>query len=139
MFFNGIFIRDAKTRQCVVKIKPNNMQPTVILLQEFSVQFFEQLKQEMPWTSSTDEAVANYTKRCFKLCWFMAVQDPPIVYQYGPNGPADASSVQGQEFQQEFYREYKTAGKTIAFIVWPIMFQDTMLCKGVAEGNGSDE
>ena len=73
--------------------------------------------------------VRTYLKECFKICWFMCVQDVPVVFD---NTPRYYDS-----FDDTKYRTYTSKGPRVAFVVWPAMLlheDGPVLCKGVAQG-----
>ncbi|KAK3582899.1 hypothetical protein CHS0354_009705 [Potamilus streckersoni] len=75
------------------------------------------------------KACKIYIEECVKLCWHMHVQTPPVCI--------DLKAAKGKVFARDVYREYKTKGAKLAFVVWPALFlhkTGPLLPKGVAQG-----
>ena len=59
----------------------------------------------------------------------LQVQDPPVVF--GPD------IKRGDKFDTDLYKAYTKSGKTVKFVVWPVLLlheAGPILCKGVAQG-----
>ena len=70
----------------------------------------------------------EYVKTCVKLCWLMAVHDPPLVF-----GPLPHKY---DTFDANLYRGYTKSGTLIDFTVWPVLYlheNGPVLSKGVVE------
>ncbi|KAL3878226.1 hypothetical protein ACJMK2_030593 [Sinanodonta woodiana] len=69
-----------------------------------------------------------YTKECFLLCWYMSIQDPPVVLVEVPT--------KGSRFDTNIYKHYINSGDTVDYVVWPALFLHKggpLLTKGVAQ------
>jgi hypothetical protein len=60
------------------------------------------------------EAKQKYTVRCLELCWMMAIQDPPMMVDFGP--------AQDEDVDKNVFRLYTKQGDKVAFVVWPAVF-----------------
>ena len=82
------------------------------------------IQREPPYTT---DAVQTYINTCVELCWYMVVQDPPVVMR------RDRPSM----FDTRLYREYTSRGQYVDFVVWPTLYLHeggAVLAKGVAQG-----
>lgn len=71
-------------------------------------------------------------KECVVLCWYMVVQDPPVVIA--------SVARPGDRFSTELYSAFTTTGPYIDFVVWPplLLYKDgPVLVKGTAQGKHS--
>ncbi|XP_045206667.1 uncharacterized protein LOC123558887 [Mercenaria mercenaria] len=98
-------------------------------------QIYKKYQKELSRSGSSTARVArripNYVEECFKICWLMTVNDPPVVF--GPN-----ISV-GEMFNTDMYTAYTKSGNKVEFVVWPALLlhaNGPVLCKGVAQGFG---
>lgn len=69
--------------------------------------------------------VKAYVQDCLKLSWLMVIQDPPMVIVLNPQSDAYNN-----------FREYKTRGKYLNYVVWPALLLEEggpLVMKGVAE------
>ncbi|KAL3878223.1 hypothetical protein ACJMK2_030590 [Sinanodonta woodiana] len=69
-----------------------------------------------------------YTKECFLLCWYMSIQDPPVVLVEVPT--------KGSRFDTNIYKHYINSGDTVDYVVWPALLLHKggpLLTKGVAQ------
>ncbi|CAC5413587.1 unnamed protein product [Mytilus coruscus] len=79
---------------------------------------FKSVKQDIK------EDLQTYVESCLEVCWYSAINEPPMHYGF------DA------EEQADDFREYTQGGKTVDFVVWPAMYLCTngpILYKGVAQ------
>ncbi|CAG2229811.1 PLCB [Mytilus edulis] len=70
------------------------------------------------------EDLQTYVESCLEVCWYSAINEPPMHYGF------DA------EEQADDFREYTQGGKTVDFVVWPAMYlfiNGPILYKGVAQ------
>lgn len=91
--------------------------------------YLDELKHSNTETARKAQTVPHFLEACLKLCWLMAVQDPPLVFS--PN------IGRGDVFDTELYKVYLKKGTRVAYVVWPALLQHKegeVICKGVAEG-----
>ena len=74
--------------------------------------------------------VLSYVNKCAELCWYMCVNDPPMVIEY--------ESYPGQEIDQSKFNLYNGKGTIVDFIVWPALFLNrgdslSILAKGTVQ------
>lgn len=60
------------------------------------------------------EAECHFIKRCSQLCWMMAIQDPPMYLDFGPE--------KGSVIDKNVFRLYTKSGENVDFLVWPAVF-----------------
>ncbi|CAG2209778.1 unnamed protein product [Mytilus edulis] len=68
----------------------------------------------------------QYIENCVKICYFAAVQNPPMVIDFEP----------GQIFDKQSYREYTRSGTVVEYLVWPVLYLHKggpILSKGVVQ------
>ncbi|XP_052078901.1 thyroid receptor-interacting protein 11-like isoform X9 [Mytilus californianus] len=67
-----------------------------------------------------------YIENCVKICYFAAVQNPPMVIDFEP----------GQIFDKQSYIEYTRSGTIVEYSVWPVLYLHKggpILSKGVVQ------
>ncbi|XP_061164192.1 reticulocyte-binding protein homolog 2a-like [Saccostrea echinata] len=79
------------------------------------------------------ERLKSYAMKCMELCWYMAVQSPPmvIVYAVECKGP----------FDEKYYTRYTATGDLFDYVVWPCTLlheKGPILAKGVAQATKGD-
>ncbi|XP_060582833.1 uveal autoantigen with coiled-coil domains and ankyrin repeats-like [Ruditapes philippinarum] len=75
--------------------------------------------------------VGKFTAECVEICWFMVIQDPPVVF-------APLLS-RGENFNNDYYKPYTISGPKVDYAVWPPLLLHEggpILAKGVAQGCG---
>ncbi|WAQ99168.1 hypothetical protein MAR_023541 [Mya arenaria] len=78
-----------------------------------------------------NKELAEYVHLCVKVCFLMAVNDPPVIIECPNRGKPDI------KFNREEFKEYTTRGPFLAFYVWPLIRLHAggpLLSKGVAQG-----
>lgn len=78
--------------------------------------------------SANNTSMQKYIDRCIEYCWMMAVQDPPMMLDFGP--------AQNEEFDKEVFRCYTITGEKVEFMVWPAVFlykDGPLVTKGVLQ------
>ena len=55
----------------------------------------------------------SYIEKCLKVCYFAAVQDPPMFIDFEPGEDT---------FDRQVYKEYTQMGTKVNFLVWPALF-----------------
>ncbi|VDI16329.1 Hypothetical predicted protein [Mytilus galloprovincialis] len=53
-----------------------------------------------------------YIENCVNLCYYVAVQDPPMVIDFVP----------GQIFDKQSWKEYTRSGTEVGYVVWPVLY-----------------
>ncbi|XP_060582835.1 putative leucine-rich repeat-containing protein DDB_G0290503 [Ruditapes philippinarum] len=94
--------------------------------------YFAELKQSKDKIMRAALDVEPYTSECIEICWFMLIQDPPVVFAPLP--------IKGSSFDTNFYKPYTKSGTHVDFAVWPaLLLHDggPILAKGVAQGYGN--
>ncbi|XP_033743669.1 uncharacterized protein LOC117329699 [Pecten maximus] len=69
---------------------------------------------------------SSYSRSCVELCWYMCLQDPPVVMMATITDKAT----------KDHFRAYTRSGKFLGYIVWPALFLyegGPLLYKGVAQ------
>ena len=69
----------------------------------------------------------SYIKNCLKVCYFAAVQDPPMFIDFEPGEDT---------FDRQVYKEYTQMGTKVKFLVWPALFLyegGALISKGVLQ------
>lgn len=103
----------------------------MIFLLPYVFQKYERALEESHSVSASDALkVKEYVRECVVLCWFMVVQDPPVVI---------ASVARPRErFDNALYKAYTSSGTLIDFVVWPALLLHKggpVLIKGTAQGS----
>lgn len=78
---------------------------------------------------SEEPELAAYIHKCADLCWYMAIQNPPLELEWLVE--------QGTPFDSELFSSYTTTGDSVDYVVWPVLYMGaglTVLAKGVAQG-----
>lgn len=68
----------------------------------------------------------SYIKKCVHLCYYVAVQDPPMVIDFES----------GQIFDKQSWKEYTRSGTEVEYIVWPALYLykgGPIMVKGVVQ------
>ncbi|XP_060582843.1 uncharacterized protein LOC132739193 [Ruditapes philippinarum] len=89
------------------------------------------LTQSANETLKTALDVEAITSECLEVCWFMAVQDPPVAFA--------ALLTNGSSFETELYKPYTISGTHVEYVVWPPLVlheNGPILAKGIAQGCG---
>ncbi|CAC5382386.1 unnamed protein product [Mytilus coruscus] len=91
------------------------------------------LYRKITSSTSTCKTVAQYkdfslayVENCVKICYFAAVQNPPMVIDFEPV----------QIFDKQSYREYTRSGTIVEYVVWPVLYLHKggpILSKGVVQ------
>lgn len=84
------------------------------------------LAKKENFTNNT--SMQKYLDRCTEYCWIMAIQDPPMMLDFGP--------AQNEEFDKEVFRCYTRNGENVEFVVWPAVFlykDGPLVTKGVLQ------
>ncbi|XP_061165407.1 uncharacterized protein LOC133174327 [Saccostrea echinata] len=71
-----------------------------------------------------DLRTLTYVRKCVELCWYMCMQDPPMVI---------ISPERGQEIDKGLFSLHGRRGKTVEVCVWPaLLLHDSgpLVCKG---------
>ena len=69
----------------------------------------------------------SYIENCLKVCYFAAVQDPPMFLDFKPGEDT---------FDRQVYKEYTQMGTKVKFLVWPALFLHeggALISKGVLQ------
>ena len=72
--------------------------------------------------------VLAFTSKCAELCWFMCIQDPPLVMEY--------ENLERKPVDQSKFNLYDRNGTITEFVVWPALLlhkTGPILAKGVVE------
>ncbi|VDI56571.1 Hypothetical predicted protein [Mytilus galloprovincialis] len=67
-----------------------------------------------------------YIESCVNLCYYVAVQDPPMVIDF----------VTGQIFDKQSWKEYTRSGTEVEYVVWPALYLykgGPIMSKGVVQ------
>ncbi|CAC5382390.1 unnamed protein product [Mytilus coruscus] len=67
-----------------------------------------------------------YIENCVNLCYYVAVQDPPMVIDFEP----------GQIFDKQSWKEYTRSGTEVEYVVWPALYLykgGSIMSKGVVQ------
>ncbi|CAG2185106.1 unnamed protein product [Mytilus edulis] len=67
-----------------------------------------------------------YIEICVNLCYFVAVQDPPMVIDFKP----------GPIFDKQSWKEYTRSGTEVEYVVWPALYlykAGPIMSKGVVQ------
>ncbi|XP_062569644.1 uncharacterized protein LOC134231683 [Saccostrea cucullata] len=84
--------------------------------------------REIKIKENIGERLKLYARKCMELCWYMAVQSPPMVI---------VSAVQCKgPFDEKYYSRYTATGDLIDYVVWPCTLlheNGPVLAKGVAQ------
>nr|XP_022327672.1 leucine zipper protein 1-like [Crassostrea virginica] len=79
--------------------------------------------------SSYPPEVTHYVDSCVEICWFMVIQSPPFYLS--------CIAPPGEMVDTSKYTFYRTSGRYVDFVVWPILFDregGTVISKGVVQG-----
>lgn len=98
---------------------PEGVMSKVIDLQKRTASLaFEDLKKKIlekySHVAENSSAKIKFFERCSQLCWMMAIQDPPMHLDFGP----DKDSV----IDKNVFRLYTKSGENVDFVVWPAVF-----------------
>ncbi|CAG2209779.1 unnamed protein product [Mytilus edulis] len=67
-----------------------------------------------------------YIENCVNLCYYAAVQDPPMVIDFVP----------GKIFDKQSWKEYSRSGTEVEYVVWPALYLykgGPIMTKGVVQ------
>ncbi|CAG2218330.1 unnamed protein product [Mytilus edulis] len=67
-----------------------------------------------------------YVENCVNLCYYVAVQDPPMIIDFVP----------GHIFDKQSWKEYTRSGTEVEYVVWPALYLykgGPMMAKGVVQ------
>ncbi|XP_052796184.1 uncharacterized protein LOC128228738 [Mya arenaria] len=105
------------------------------LVSQLEMEFFDHITAkcsvEQLRRALSNKELAGYIHLCVKVCFLMAVNDPPVIIECPNRGKPDI------EFNRAEFKEYKTRGPYMAFYVWPLIrlaADGPLLSKGVAQG-----
>lgn len=74
----------------------------------------EILEKCAPLKENNSKAKYRFVERCSQLCWMMAIQDPPMFLDFGPN--------KDSVIDKNVFRLYTKSGEKVDFVVWPAVF-----------------
>ena len=69
----------------------------------------------------------SYIEKCLKVCYFAAVQDPPMYLDFEPGEDT---------YDRQVYKEYTQTGTKVKFLVWPALFLHkggALISKGILQ------
>lgn len=95
-----------------------------------AVHLVSDLEEEFCNGKNDGEHISSYRRQCIRVCWFMAVQDPPVFIDVKEN-------VTGKKFDTDKYKYYTNTGKAFDYLVWPVLYlhkDGPVIGKGVAQG-----
>lgn len=95
-----------------------------------AVHLVSDLEEEFCNGKNDGEHISSYRRQCIRVCWFMAVQDPPVFIDVKEN-------VTGKKFDTDKYKYYTKTGKAFDYLVWPVLYlhkDGPVIGKGVAQG-----
>lgn len=75
-----------------------------------------------------DKKISNYVASCVSICSGMCQDDPRMFMDF------QDFEKSGVHFNSKLYRAYKKDGNQLNYVVWPPLYQMTLLTKGVAQG-----
>lgn len=73
-----------------------------------------QLEKSPRLKDNDSKAECHFIQRCSQLCWMMAIQDPPMYLDFGPE--------KGSVIDKNVFRLYTKSGENVDFLVWPAVF-----------------
>ncbi|KAK3100442.1 hypothetical protein FSP39_020031 [Pinctada imbricata] len=76
----------------------------------------EQLPSIIQGEKCNEKRVIAYSKMCVELCWYMSVQDPPMIL---------VALADGDKMNTEQYSYFGRQGKVVEVCVWPALFLHT--------------
>ncbi|XP_022323444.2 uncharacterized protein LOC111124658 isoform X2 [Crassostrea virginica] len=71
-----------------------------------------------------DARIMLYVQKCLELCWYMRMQDPPMVI---------VTPLKGEEVDKNLFSYHGRRGKTVEVCVWPALLlheNGPLVCKG---------
>ncbi|XP_053382818.1 putative leucine-rich repeat-containing protein DDB_G0290503 isoform X2 [Mercenaria mercenaria] len=74
--------------------------------------------------------VSSFTTECLEVCWYMVIQDPPIVFAPEPGKGSNLNT-------DDLLKPYARSGTHVDYVVWPALLLHEggpVLAKGVAQG-----
>ncbi|XP_061185064.1 uncharacterized protein LOC133193105 [Saccostrea echinata] len=88
----------------------------------------QMFKESFKFLETNDEAILKdieaYLKACVEICWFLCIQDPPMVL---------IIPEKGETIDKKLFKMYKTSGDTVDICVWPALLlseDGSVVCKG---------
>ena len=96
-------------------------------LNKMSINMTSSQIDENPKLAEND-ALLKYTGRSVELCWLMAIQDPPMLLNFGP--------AHNEDMDTNTFRAFTRTGKKVDFVVWPAVYlykDGPLVHKGVLE------
>ena len=78
----------------------------------------------------SSDNLMTYITKCAHLCWYMAIQEPPVVIIF-------QKTAADEQFDKDVYKAYTQVGKKLDFVVWPAVYlhkDGPMICRGTAQG-----
>lgn len=70
-----------------------------------------------------------FIESCTEMCWFMTMQQPPMVFYFGGHK-------KNTQLERDYFQFYTKSGSLLDFVVWPALKlheNGPLLRKGVAE------
>ncbi|WAQ99171.1 hypothetical protein MAR_023544 [Mya arenaria] len=97
----------------------------------FCDHIIEKCSIEQLRSAFSNKELAKYVNLCVKVCFLMAVNDPPVIIECPNRGKAE------MKFNRDEFKEYTKRGPFLAYYVWPLIRLHAggpLLGKGVAQG-----
>lgn len=99
------------------------LEPVTKILTDFIATKFDVDQRKTP-------ILFSYIKRCVHFCWMMNMHSDLVHIKF-------VQISDQKEFDTDMFKTFRTAGKHIAYIVWPPLYSSDggkILVKGIAEG-----
>lgn len=74
------------------------------------------------------EKIVKFVASCVNICSDMRQHDPQLLIDFQDLEKTDKA------FDLKLYRAYRIDGSRLDYVVWPPLYQRTLLTKGVAQG-----
>ncbi|XP_052793230.1 uncharacterized protein LOC128227070 isoform X1 [Mya arenaria] len=124
-----LFQMPEPSTQLVKQMKDNRKKHYETAVKEFRKELRPTIKKQFE-TKEQRKCLKPFFEKCITICWLMAVQDPPVYVDKNIDK-------RGEILDTSIYRIYTISGKTIDYIVWPVLYLTeggNILVKGVAQG-----
>ncbi|XP_052722354.1 uncharacterized protein LOC128193129 isoform X1 [Crassostrea angulata] len=72
------------------------------------------LEESTHLKNNSSKAKGQFVEKCSQLCWMMAIQDPPMFLNFGPQ--------KDSVIDKNVFRLYTKTGEKVDFLVWPAVF-----------------
>ncbi|XP_063414156.1 uncharacterized protein LOC134696357 [Mytilus trossulus] len=143
--FEHYIIDDSPIERNRTMISPTSTRPTRLgemFIDEVLSNYKTRRKHDTDWIQSVQRKlvfhisqkgiqlpkVLDFTRKCAELCWFMCVNEPPLVLEY--------ENIEGNPIDRSKFNLYDRNGSVAEYVVWPALLlhkHGPILAKGAVQ------